>query len=107
MVHAMINGLKSNNPVLPILKPDLEDYSPVKYFDYDEITNRYIVNTDIDDPTLQSEIQNMIDKVLYLNHGVVLTERKNYIEEIRFKMQYGLPFQIDRFFTAIEKCFGI
>ncbi len=102
MIHAKINSIKSDAVLVPYLKPDLEDYFPEKYFDYDDETHRFIPNTDIEDPIITKEIQNMIDKVLYLNHGVVRNERRDYINVIRDKRERGEPYVIDRFFTSIK-----
>lgn len=101
MVEAKINGLKSNHPVVAYLKPDLDDYSPEKYFDYDESTNRFIPNTDLP-PAQIAEIQTMIDKVLFLNHGVVKNERRNYISELKSKKKRGEIYTVDRFFTSVR-----
>jgi hypothetical protein len=78
MIDAKINGIKSDEKVAPYLKPDLENYSPEKYFDYDSDTNLFVPNTDIEDPKITEEIQNMIDKVLCLNHGVVKNDRRDH-----------------------------
>ena len=102
MIHSSINSRKSNDPVVAYLKPDLDNYSPEKYFDYDENTHRYIPNIEIEDEVQKAEIQNMIDKVLQLNHGVVKNERRDFIESRKQKEKNGTPFKIDRFFTATE-----
>lgn len=104
MIHAKINGIKTNLKALAYLKPDTEGYSPEKYFEYDEITHRFIVHTSIKETDRISEIQNMIDKVLLLNHGVVRNERKNYINLIQSKKANGQDYKIDRFFTATNWC---
>lgn len=106
MVHASINGWKTYTPVVPYLKPDLETYSPEKYLDYDEKEHLFRPNTDITDPTIIDQIQYMIDKVLFLNHGVVKIERANYINEIKFKKDHSIAFTIDRFFTALKWVLG-
>ncbi|MES2702182.1 MAG: hypothetical protein V4649_06060 [Bacteroidota bacterium] len=102
MIEAKINSIKSNNKTAAFLKPDLADYSPEKYFDYDDETNRYVANTDIKDEAERKEIQTMIDEVLLLNHGVVRNERRDYIKGIKFKIDKGEPYTIDRFFTAVQ-----
>lgn len=102
IIHSKVNSIKSNNTTAEFLKPDLPDYSPEKYFDYDDQTHRYIPNIEIEDITIVSEIQNMIDKVLCLNHGVVKNERRDYINSLRAKKQRGEEFIIDRFFTAVK-----
>lgn len=104
MIHAKINGIKSNEPVLNYLKPDLDDYSPDKYFDYDEETHRFIPNTDIKDETKLKKIQTMIDKVFCLNHGVVKNERRDFIKSLKDKKSKGQEYIIDRFFTATNLC---
>lgn len=104
MIHSTINSRKSNRKVIPYVKPDLDDYSPEKYFDYDDNTHRFIPNTDITDTDKIKEIQYMIDNVLFLNHGVVLNERRNFINNIRFNKEYGLTYTIDRFFTTVKWC---
>jgi hypothetical protein len=104
MIHDKINNLKSAKPVVAYLKPDLDDYAPEKYFDYDEKTHRFIPNTDIEDPDQIRQIQSMIDEVLFLNHGVVLNERANFIQDIKQKKSFGTSYQIDRFFTAVRWC---
>ncbi|MCU0324012.1 MAG: hypothetical protein MUF45_01995 [Spirosomaceae bacterium] len=106
MIHSTVNSLKSNKPVANFLKPDLPDYSPHKYFDYDESTHRFIPNTDIEDENLKIEIKRMIDEVLFLNHGVVRNERENYINDIKQKIRFGSLYKIDRFFTAVDWCIG-
>jgi hypothetical protein len=104
MIHSTVNSLKSNKSVVKYLKPDLTEYSPEKYFEYDEITHRFIPNTDIENKEQRKEIQRMIDEVLYLNHGVVKSERENFINEIKQKIKFGTPYKIDRFFTAVNWC---
>lgn len=104
MIHAKINSLKSNKLVFPYLKPDLNDYLPGKYFDYDESTHRFIPNTEITDMTIQKEIQYMIDEVLFLNHGVVLNDRKDYINSVKFKIENDLNYVVDRFYTSVAWC---
>ena len=74
MIDSTINSRKSNKDIVYYLKPDSEDYSPEKYFDYDEETHRFIPNTDLD-ATQRTEIKDMIDNVFYLNHGVILNDR--------------------------------
>ncbi len=102
MIEAKINSIKSNKPVITYLKPDLNDYSPLKYFEYDDQTHRFVPNTDIDDTNMVSEIKYMIDEVLSLNHGVVRKDRENYINELKDKKQRGQAFIVDRFFTSVE-----
>lgn len=102
MIEAKINSIKSNKQVFRYLKPDLEDYSPEKYFEYDDQTHRFIPNTDINDANIVAEIKYMIDEVLCLNHGVVRKDRENYINELKDKKQRGQEFIIDRFFTSIK-----
>ena len=106
MIHAKINSIKSNAVTVPYLKPDLAEYSPEKYFDYDDDTHRFIPNTDIEDSKMIAEIQNMIDHVLCLNHGVVRNERSNYISNLKFKKKHGEPITIDRFFTSVKWVLG-
>jgi len=102
MIHAKINSLKSNTKTVPYLKPDLEDYSPENYFNYDDETHHFTPNTDIEDQEITNEIQYMIDKVLFLNRGGVVNERKNYINIIKDKGERGIPYNIDRFFTSVK-----
>jgi hypothetical protein len=102
MIHAKINGIKSAKPALPFLKPDLPEYSPDQYFDYDEKTHRFSANTDIEDDELRMQIQNVIDNVLLLNHGTVLNERRNYVNEVSDKRNRGQLVEIDRFYTAVS-----
>ena len=102
MIEARINSIKTNKPVAIYLKPDVADYSPEKYFDYDEETHRFIPNTAIDDDAMVAEIRKMIDEVLCLNHGVVLKDRENYIKELKDKKQRGQDYTVDRFFTAVK-----
>jgi len=108
MVDAKINAIKSNKKVIDYLKPDLPSYHPDTYFEYDEITNRYIPNTSIDDIKTIEEIAYMIDEVLCLNHGVVKIERRNYIKSLQQKLTLGerLP-EIDQFFTAVSWVLGV
>jgi len=102
MIHAKVNSIKSDAPVAAYLKPDLDDYAPEKYFDYDNITHRFIPNTDIEDENITLEIQQMIDHVLCLNHGVVRNERRDYINVLKDKMKGGENINVDRFFTAVN-----
>ncbi len=104
MIHSKINSLKSNKPVVDYLKPDAPDYSPEKYFDYDENTHWFVPNPDIKDEVKRAEIQRMIDEVLFLNHGVVRNERKNFVNKLKQKIKFGNTPKIDRFFTAIKMC---
>jgi hypothetical protein len=104
MIDATINNRKSNHNTVSYLKPDLEEYSPEKYFDYDENTHLYIPNTDLEDENLKIEIQNMIDEVLFLNHGVIRNDRINFISDIKLKIKNGLNYKIDRYFTSVDWC---
>ncbi len=104
MIHSKINSLKSNKTIIDYLKPDAPDYSPEKYFDYDENTHRFIPNTDIEDKVKRAEIQRMIDEVLFLNHGVVKNERENFINDLKLKIRFGSSYKIDKFFTATRWC---
>ncbi len=104
MIDSTINSRKNNRPIIQYLKPDLEDYSPEKYFDYDEETHLFIPNTDIEDSNIKKEIQYMIDEVLFLNHGVIRNDRQDVINEIKLKIKLKLEYKIDRFFTAVNWC---
>jgi hypothetical protein len=103
MIDAKINSLKSDKDIVYFLKPDSEEYSPEKYFDYDEETHRFIPNTDWDEAK-QIEIKHFIDNVFYLNHGVILTERRNFINDLRTKINNKSDYKFDRFFTATKMC---
>lgn len=102
MVHAKINAIKSSKVIYPYLKPDLPDYDPEKYFDYDDETNRFVPNIDIKSQDIANEIQYMIDNVLNLNHGIVRNERRDYIGLIKSKKMKGEEYQVDRFFTSVK-----
>lgn len=105
MIDAKINSNKSNQPVAAYLKPDLDDYSPERYFDYDRKTHRFVPNSDIEDEDIVNEIQRMIDEVLYLNHGVIRIDRTNFIKTIKDEIDRGIRTNIDnidRFFTATQ-----
>ncbi len=102
MIDSTINSRKSNKDIVYYLKPDSEDYLPEKYFDYDEETHRFIPNTDLDIGQ-RIEIKNMIDDVFYLNHGVILNDRRDFINELRTKINNKSAYKFDRFFTA-TKC---
>ena len=102
-----INSRKSNNSVVKYLKPDLVDYTPEKYFDYDDKTNRFIPKVEIDNDKTRNEIQYMIDNVLFLNHGVIKNDRRDFINDIKMKIKNGTQYKIDRFFTAINWCLGV
>lgn len=103
MIDSTINSRKSDKDIVYYLKPDSEDYSPEKYFDYDEETHRFIPNTDLDIDQ-RTEIKNMIDNVFYLNHGVILNDRRDFINELRAKITNKSPYKFDRFFTATKMC---
>ena len=103
MIDSTINSRKSNKDIVNYLKPDSEDYSPEKYFDYDEETHRFIPNTDLDIEK-RTEIKNMIDNVFYLNHGVILNDRRDFINELRTKITNKSSYKFDRFFTATKMC---
>ena len=103
MIDPTINSRKSNRDIVYYLKPDSEDYSPEKYFDYDEETHRFIPNTDWDEAK-RIEIQHFIDNVFFLNHGVILINRKNFINELRIKIMNKSEYQFDQFFTATKMC---
>ena len=103
MIDSTINSRKSNKDIVDYLKPDSEDYSPEKYFDYDEETHRFIPNTDLDIDQ-RKEIKDMIDNVFYLNHGVILNDRRDFIKELRTKITNKSDYKFDRFFTATEMC---
>ena len=105
MIHASINGLKSNKAIVDYLKPDMPDYDSAKYFDYDEKTHLFRPNTEIEDEKVRDEIQRMIDHILFLNHGVVRRQRIEYINGLKFKKQHGQLISVDRFFTAVGVCF--
>jgi hypothetical protein len=103
MIDSTINSRKSNKDIVSYLKPDSEDYSPEKYFDYDEETHRFVPNTDLDIEK-RKEIKDMIDNVFYLNHGVVLNDRRDFINELRTKIANKSSYKFDRFFTATKMC---
>ena len=103
MIDSTINSRKSNKDIVYYLKPDSEDYSPEKYFEYDEETHRFIPNTDLDIEK-RTEIKNMIDNVFYLNHGVILNDRRDFINELRTKITNKSSYKFDRFFTATKMC---
>lgn len=102
MIDSKINSIKTNKLVNDFLKPDLPDYNPELYFEYDDQTHRFIANTEIEDDELIAKIRYMIDEVLCLNHGVVKVDRKNYINELKDKKMRGQHFVIDRFFTSVK-----
>jgi hypothetical protein len=104
MIDSTINSRKSDRKVFTYLKPDLEDYTPEKYFDYDEKTHRFIPNTDIENENTIKEIQYMIDEVLFLNHGVIKNDRRDFINDLKQKIKLGLNYKIDRFFTSVSWC---
>jgi hypothetical protein len=106
MIHSSINSIKTDNHVISYLKPDLDDYNPEKYFDYDDQTHRFIPNMEIDGEKESAEIQYMIDYVLCLNHGVVKNERKNYINMVKSKKENGEQIKVDRFFTPVKWALG-
>jgi hypothetical protein len=105
MIDAKINGLKSDKDIVNYLKPDNTDYSPEKYFDYDEETHRFIPNTDLDFEQ-RIEIKDMIDNVFYLNHGVILNDRRDFINDLKAKINNKSTYKFDRFFTATKMCLG-
>ena len=49
----------------------------------------------------------MIDNVLFLNHGVIKNDRRDFINDIKMKIKNGTQYKIDRFFTAINWCLGV
>ncbi|MCY7421443.1 MAG: hypothetical protein LH478_06825 [Chitinophagaceae bacterium] len=102
MIEAKINSVKTNKPVIDYLKPDIGEYTPEKYFEYDDQTHRFIPNTDINDAKIVSEIKYMIDEILCLNHGVIRIDRENYINELKDKKHRGQQFTVDRFFTSVR-----
>lgn len=104
MIDSTINNRKSNINVIGYLKPDLEDYDPKKYFEYDESTHMFIPNTDITNQEMINEIQYMIDDVLLLNHGVIKNYRRNFINDTKFKIKAKIEYKIDRFFTSVDWC---
>ena len=103
MIDSTINSRKSNKDIVYYLKPDSEDYSPEKYFDYDEETHRFVPNTDLN-VEKRNEIKDMIDNVFYLNHGVILNDRRDFIKELRAKINNKSDYKFDRFFTATKMC---
>lgn len=103
MIDSTINSRKSSKDIVYYLKPDSEGYSPEKYFDYDEETHRFIPNTDLDIEK-KTEIKDMIDNVFYLNHGVILNDRRDFIKEFRTKINNKSDYKFDRFFTATKMC---
>jgi hypothetical protein len=103
MIDSTINSRKSSKDIVYYLKPDSEDYSPEKYFDYDEETHRFIPNTDLDIEQ-RTEIKDMIDNVFYLNHGVILNDRRDFINDLKAKINNKSPYKFDRFFTATKMC---
>ncbi len=103
MIDSTINSRKSSKDIVYYLKPDSEDYSPEKYFDYDEETHRFIPNTDLDIEQ-RTEIKDMIDNVFYLNHGVILNDRRDFINDLKAKINNKSTCKFDRFFTATKMC---
>ena len=106
MIDASLNARKTNKPIVAYLKPDLPDYSPEKYFDYDPETNDYYPNTDIKDGNITNEIQYMINEVLYLNHPEVKYQRYNYLNLLKFQKKHGVAIHIDQFFTSVKWALG-
>jgi hypothetical protein len=103
MIDSTINSRKSDKDIVYYLKPDSKDYSPEKYFDYDEETHRFVPNTDLDIEQ-RTEIKDMIDNVFYLNHGVILNDRRDFINELKTKITNKSSYKFDRFFTATKMC---
>ena len=103
MIDSTINSRKSSKDIVYYLKPDSKDYSPEKYFDYDEETHRFVPNTDLDIEK-RTEIKDMIDNVFYLNHGVILNDRRDFINELKAKINNKSDYKFDRFFTATKMC---
>ena len=60
------------------------------------------MNTDVEDETMEREIKYMMEEVLCLNHGMVRTNRRDYINEIKSKIEEGKEIKIDRFFTSVK-----
>lgn len=102
MVHASINSKKSGTIVYPFLKPDLDEYSPEKYFKYDEETHEFTPNPYIKNEEEIKQIQHMIDNVLFLNQGCVKRYRTNYINNIKFRKQHGQETVVEEFFTSVK-----
>ncbi len=102
MIEAKVNSIKSNKSSIDFLKPDLDNYSPEQYFEYEDQTHRFIPHTDIVDINSVKKIKYMIDEVPCLNHGVVRKDRENYINELKDKKQRGQDFIVDRFFTSVR-----
>jgi hypothetical protein len=103
MIDSTINSRKSDKDIVDYLKPDSEGYSPEKYFEYDEKTNRFIPNTDWDEAK-RIEIKYFIDEVFFLNHGVIRTDRRDFINDLRAKINNKSDYKFDRFFTATKMC---
>lgn len=101
VIHSKINVIKRDSEVDYILKPDSPEYDPMKLLDYDEFTHHFIPHTEIEDETLRTRIQRMID-VLQLNHGTVRYERETFFYRIAGDVKTNKKTEIDRFFTAYD-----
>lgn len=99
MVHSDINTkIKGSRKVYTILKPDLPDYNPKKYLDYDKKSHRFIANLNL---TAQDKTEvNLMLEVLGLNWHPVVRKRRKAIEQYQ---QIPKEFHdLDEFPTAIE-----
>ena len=99
MVHSKANRNKNAQEVATIkeFKPDLKNYNPFEIFDYDEITNEFIPNTEIKDEQKQQKIEKLIN-LLSINQATIKYERETFIKSLKLNKTK----KIDRFFTAVE-----
>jgi hypothetical protein len=106
MTDNNINHDKNTKKVYSFLKPDVKDYSPNDYFEYDEEKNRFTAHSKyIKENEKYQQIYHMID-VLGLNHDTIVKHRKIFLKQAKKAIEFGIHswenYPIEQFFTAFE-----
>ena len=104
MIDTDINNLKGVKEVDYILKPDNPNYNEGELLEYNSKSHIFIAKT-----TLSKEkrirINNMLNKVLFVNHGAVIAKRKQVIRQALKVIEFGIEnsnYQPIEFPTAFE-----
>lgn len=97
MVQSDTNRIKGRKKVASFLKPDIKDYTPQKYFSYNQNTHRFEPKKDLDETQKQSIVESL--DVLGINHPTIIHKRQLTVEAF---FKYGVP--NDEFPTAIAFC---
>ncbi len=90
--------VKSKKVVDEILKPDTENYDPIKFLEYDAKSHIFIPNSNLDKIKYE-RVKKMI-LILGINYDPIIDLRKEYLEDKLACKRFGLDYEINQFVTA-------